>query len=152
MVKVTDRDASSLRSSGNTRPQLSSPQRSWTWLNGKVKLNLSSDPTAVVLWEIPSLQKALTRDTMPRLARLGFVTWNACSCLENDRRYTTFSPGAILRPSSVLIFCWCIHSFETRMKVQPSNMLELLTCWTLGTLTLGVLLRVGGRESARVLG
>jgi len=36
------------------------------------------------------------------------------------------------------------------MKVQPGDMLELFTCCKLDTLTLGVLLMVGGRDSAGV--
>lgn len=43
-----------------------------------------SDPTAMVLSGDPSLQKTLTKDMMPKLARPGFVTLKACSCLEND--------------------------------------------------------------------
>lgn len=43
-----------------------------------------SDPTAMVLSGDPSLEKTLTKDMRPKLARPGFVTLKACSCLEND--------------------------------------------------------------------
>lgn len=38
------------------------------------------------------------------------------------------------------------------MKVQPGDMLELLTYWKLDAFTLRLILRVGGRNCARVLG